>query len=224
VCRFENDLRERVPKAGNANKSDVVQLLGALCEINLPLPRDTPPMWRDLGARDEGTDDAVTFALRTAPHLIDRPVGHRDSRTQWLGGFKPDTWQQLLLDAIDEDKSVFVHAPTSAGKTFVCYYAMHKALEAWSTASIGGSTRGSIPPPSRDAGSRSAALRKRDGVTDLVAYICPTEPLAEQVFFEARARFGENGIAIWSKRDLIGDVDTCKVLVCTIGTFDTRVV
>lgn len=43
--------------------------------------------------------------------------------------FRPDAWQIKVLDALDEDKSVFVVAPTSAGKTFIAYYAMEKVRE-----------------------------------------------------------------------------------------------
>lgn len=35
-----------------------------------------------------------------------------------------------MLDAIDENKSLFVVAPTSAGKTFISFYAMKKTLQA----------------------------------------------------------------------------------------------
>ncbi|KAJ0305409.1 hypothetical protein Brms1b_010819 [Colletotrichum noveboracense] len=44
--------------------------------------------------------------------------------------FEPDAWQRKVLDAIDEDKSLFVVAPTSAGKTFISFYAMKKVLQA----------------------------------------------------------------------------------------------
>lgn len=43
--------------------------------------------------------------------------------------FRPDAWQRKVLDAIDEDKSLFVVAPTSAGKTFISFYAMKKVLK-----------------------------------------------------------------------------------------------
>jgi superfamily II DNA or RNA helicase len=44
--------------------------------------------------------------------------------------FQPDAWQRKVLDAIDDDKSLFVVAPTSAGKTFISFYAMKKVLQA----------------------------------------------------------------------------------------------
>ncbi|KAK3389647.1 hypothetical protein B0H63DRAFT_409476 [Podospora didyma] len=43
--------------------------------------------------------------------------------------FQPDAWQRRVLDAIDEDRSLFVVAPTSAGKTFISFYAMKKVLQ-----------------------------------------------------------------------------------------------
>ncbi|RYP74478.1 hypothetical protein DL771_002952 [Monosporascus sp. 5C6A] len=43
--------------------------------------------------------------------------------------FHPDAWQRKVLDAIDADKSLFVVAPTSSGKTFISFYAMKKVLQ-----------------------------------------------------------------------------------------------
>ncbi|RYP47761.1 hypothetical protein DL768_006229 [Monosporascus sp. mg162] len=44
--------------------------------------------------------------------------------------FHPDAWQRKVLDAIDADKSLFVVAPTSSGKTFISFYAMKRVLQA----------------------------------------------------------------------------------------------
>lgn len=43
--------------------------------------------------------------------------------------FKPDGWQRKVLDELDRDNSLFVVAPTSAGKTFIAFYAMEKVLK-----------------------------------------------------------------------------------------------
>ncbi|ATY61484.1 DEAD DEAH box [Cordyceps militaris] len=43
--------------------------------------------------------------------------------------FIPDAWQRKVLDAIDCEKSLFVVAPTSAGKTFISFYAMKQVLQ-----------------------------------------------------------------------------------------------
>ncbi|KAK5726136.1 hypothetical protein LTR17_013038 [Elasticomyces elasticus] len=53
-----------------------------------------------------------------------------DSRPDPRVEFSPDGWQRKVLDGIDADKSIFVVAPTSAGKTFISFYAMRKVLEA----------------------------------------------------------------------------------------------
>ncbi|KAK5322279.1 hypothetical protein LTR70_003780 [Exophiala xenobiotica] len=64
--------------------------------------------------------------LHCGPYL-DRSF---DSRPDTRVSFQPDDWQRRVLDSIDAKKSVFVVAPTSAGKTFISFYAMRKVLEA----------------------------------------------------------------------------------------------
>lgn len=64
--------------------------------------------------------------LHCGPYLERSFDSKPDSRVE----FNPDGWQRRVLDGIDADKSVFVVAPTSAGKTFISFYAMRKVLEA----------------------------------------------------------------------------------------------
>ncbi|KAH8695246.1 hypothetical protein BGW36DRAFT_429127 [Talaromyces proteolyticus] len=67
------------------------------------------------------------FQLIHAGPYMDRSIGSApDSRVL---DFHPDEWQRKVLDQIDAKKSLFVVAPTSAGKTFISFYAMKQVLQ-----------------------------------------------------------------------------------------------
>ncbi|EFR05209.1 DEAD/DEAH box helicase [Nannizzia gypsea CBS 118893] len=67
------------------------------------------------------------FQLVHAAPFFDRNMGSApDSRVR---NFEPDKWQRDVLDEIDANRSLFVVAPTSAGKTFISFYAMKKVLQ-----------------------------------------------------------------------------------------------
>jgi len=67
------------------------------------------------------------FQLSHCGPYLDRAIdATEDSRVK----FTPDAWQVKVLDEIDANRSVFVVAPTSAGKTFISFYAMKKVLQA----------------------------------------------------------------------------------------------
>lgn len=68
---------------------------------------------------------SLDFQLKYCGPYMDRNL---DSSDDPRVRFQPDRWQRNVLDALDADKSVFVVAPTSAGKTFIAYYAMEKIL------------------------------------------------------------------------------------------------
>lgn len=66
------------------------------------------------------------FQLQHCGPYMDRNLDSApDSR---VNGFHPDGWQRKVLDELDADRSIFVVAPTSAGKTFISFYAMEKVL------------------------------------------------------------------------------------------------
>ncbi|OJD33892.1 dead deah box helicase [Diplodia corticola] len=66
------------------------------------------------------------FQLLHCGPYFDRKM---DSAPDDRVSFVPDGWQRKVLDVVDAEKSLFVVAPTSAGKTFISFYAMKKALE-----------------------------------------------------------------------------------------------
>lgn len=71
-------------------------------------------------------DDARVLQITHGGPYMDRRF---DSRPDDRVSFEPDAWQRKVLDSIDANESLLVVAPTSAGKTFVSFYAMKQALQ-----------------------------------------------------------------------------------------------
>lgn len=69
----------------------------------------------------------IDFQCKYCGPYMDRDL---DSTIDPRVTFKPDGWQRRVLDELDADRSVFVVAPTSAGKTFISFYAMERLLKA----------------------------------------------------------------------------------------------
>ncbi|KAK2461121.1 hypothetical protein APHAL10511_006648 [Amanita phalloides] len=70
-------------------------------------------------------EDPIFWQLRVFGEFMNRSMdGFLDQRVS----FVPDAWQRTVLDNIDSNHSLLVVAPTSAGKTFISFYAMEKVL------------------------------------------------------------------------------------------------
>ena len=69
--------------------------------------------------------DGKKFQMVECGPYMDRNL---DSAPDPRVPFEPDAWQRKVLDEIDADRSVFVVAPTSAGKTFISFRAMERVL------------------------------------------------------------------------------------------------
>ena len=90
------------------------------------------------------TEDPITWQLRLYGEYMDRSI---DSKPDTRVSFTPDAWQREVLDSLDKNESIlvvggctrrvslgvipyepFFKAPTSAGKTFISFYAMEQVL------------------------------------------------------------------------------------------------
>ncbi|TFK24691.1 P-loop containing nucleoside triphosphate hydrolase protein [Coprinopsis marcescibilis] len=70
-------------------------------------------------------ENTIEWQLRLFGEYMDRSM---DSAPDPRVPFEPDAWQRKVLDCIDDNHSILVVAPTSAGKTFISFYAMEKVL------------------------------------------------------------------------------------------------
>ncbi|KAI9790002.1 MAG: hypothetical protein M1816_005616 [Peltula sp. TS41687] len=99
-------------------------------EIRAKDPRRTFHLESDLSKSGGSLDVSLPMSwakfqlLHYGPYL-DRNM---DSAPDPRVTFEPDGWQRKVLDELDMNRSVFVVAPTSAGKTFISFYAMEKVL------------------------------------------------------------------------------------------------
>lgn len=78
--------------------------------------------------------DALEFQLQQCGDVMERQLDSKADRR--VATFKPDGWQRKVLDAIDARDSLLVVAPTSAGKTFIAFYCIEKALRESSDAVV----------------------------------------------------------------------------------------
>jgi hypothetical protein len=83
-----------------------------------------PPPTQDLRIEVTQTELQLDYCGPYMDRMLDAKPDPR------VSSFVPDGWQREVLDQLDANKSVFVVAPTSAGKTFISFYAMEQVLRA----------------------------------------------------------------------------------------------
>lgn len=99
--------------------------------------------------------------------------------------FYPDGWQRQLLDAVDNRESALIVASTSAGKTFISFYAMKEVLQE----------------------NKQAKAQDRG----FVVCVCPSKALVQQTAAEVYKRYGD--IVGTFTRDRKHKLNDCQVLV-----------
>ena len=134
-----NQIR-RLWKAAGGLTSEVVTQATTVCRV-LTFPYNGATMATD-GSRKPSfvfrlpEVSSHTLSVGLLPHefqllhcgpYMDRNM---DSKPDARVPFNPDGWQRTVLDELDAQHSVFVVAPTSAGKTFISFYAMEQVLRA----------------------------------------------------------------------------------------------
>lgn len=104
----------------------------ALPKLTMPSPEGDRPLVFKFALESTGRSLALPmtqneFQLLHCGPYFDRSI---DSAPDPRVPFEPDAWQRKVLDEIDAKRSLLVIAPTSAGKTFISFYAMKQVLEA----------------------------------------------------------------------------------------------
>lgn len=133
------DVARSIANEPAANTKTIHTIIQDICkQLNLPtIPMGIPKTDRPLAfpfkvpttSKDSISVNGTKtdFQLSHCGPYLDRAIdATEDSRVK----FTPDAWQVKVLDEIDANRSVFVVAPTSAGKTFISFYAMKKVLQA----------------------------------------------------------------------------------------------
>lgn len=138
--------------------------------------------------KSKPNDIDLYFQLKYTGQYLKRTLGTQfDERVP----FNPDAWQIKLLDAVDQEKSVIISAPTSSGKTFICYYVVEKLLK----------MKNSREQCSKNVNLISKIYKENDityihnstkvkySKMNVVVFCLPTKALANQVSADIYARF-----------------------------------
>lgn len=125
------ELRDKGMSVSSAKLlSDYAKAMGLPSEFNINTEMTNQLPYRPFIDRNTSLSSlapaTIEFQLEHCGPFLERSFeSAQDPRVP----FHPDAWQRNVLDAIDDGKSLFVVAPTSAGKTFISFYAMKRILK-----------------------------------------------------------------------------------------------
>lgn len=121
--------------------------------------------------------------------------------------FTPDAWQYDLIKLIDQDQTVLVVVPTSAGKTFSSFYVISRMLE-------------KMKKEKSNLGTSSARIGKGIGsLTSRVVFVAPTFALVNQMSADIYHRYGkERRCGIYTS-EFRSNIKNCEIMICTPEIF-----
>ncbi|KAK1348627.1 hypothetical protein LUQ84_002233 [Hamiltosporidium tvaerminnensis] len=120
-CGFESTALELLHKYNLIDSSFESSTIELLHKYNLSLNLT----FTSQKISKKPNDLDIYFQLKFAGDKLKRTLDSvKDKRVL----FEPDKWQVDLLNLVDENRSAVVSAPTSSGKTFICFYAIEKVL------------------------------------------------------------------------------------------------
>ncbi|CAH3109024.1 unnamed protein product [Pocillopora meandrina] len=124
VHKISQDLPSVLNDKNRKKLARIMQNLGF--DDLVPLFYEMPPDRERRTERLFVHNTSTRFQLEYMGHLLKRE--ERTDPDPRVENFIPDTWQRELLDAVDNNESAVIVAPTSSGKTYASYYCMEKVL------------------------------------------------------------------------------------------------
>ncbi|KAM0675402.1 putative ATP-dependent RNA helicase ddx60 [Gurleya vavrai] len=129
-CGFESTVLEIIEKINDKNDKEILSKQSITKKSkNVP---DSKALFIDKTnfkfskkASSKPNDKDIYFQLKYAGDKLKRTL---NAKTDPRVLFTPDGWQIELLNLVDKNSSAIVSAPTSSGKTFICFYAIEKIL------------------------------------------------------------------------------------------------
>ncbi|KPM36666.1 putative helicase [Neonectria ditissima] len=117
------------PEVADAMRGMVVSLRMPQIDVTVGNPSRALPFFIDTQLAKHVSKLVQDYRILQLEHGGPYMERRFDSKPDPRVPFEPDAWQRKVLDSIDANESLLVVAPTSAGKTFISFYAMKSVLE-----------------------------------------------------------------------------------------------
>ncbi|KAK7398202.1 hypothetical protein QQX98_012421 [Neonectria punicea] len=117
------------PEIADAMQGIVTSLRMPQIDVTVGNPSRVLPFFIDTKVAKDASKLVQDYRILQLEHGGPYMERRFDSKPDPRVPFEPDAWQRKVLDSVDANESLLVVAPTSAGKTFISFYAMKAVLE-----------------------------------------------------------------------------------------------